>query len=65
MTDRSRAANYRRVAIILALAAVGASIAAPRAADTPTTDWPSYNRTLTSERYVAVRSDQQDAMSRG
>jgi alcohol dehydrogenase (cytochrome c) len=38
--------------MILAMAAVGASIATPRAADPPITDWPSYNRTLTSERYV-------------
>jgi alcohol dehydrogenase (cytochrome c) len=31
---------------------LGASIVTTRAADSPVTDWPSYNRTLTSERYV-------------
>jgi alcohol dehydrogenase (cytochrome c) len=30
----------------------GALIARARAADTPVQDWPSYNRTLTSERYA-------------
>ena len=32
--------------------AVGAFMARARAADTPVQDWPSYNRTLTSERYA-------------
>ena len=31
---------------------LGASIVTTRAADSPVTDWPSYNRTLTSERYA-------------
>jgi alcohol dehydrogenase (cytochrome c) len=31
---------------------IAASIVTTRAADAPVTDWPSYNRTLTSERYV-------------
>jgi alcohol dehydrogenase (cytochrome c) len=33
-------------------AIVTASIVTARAANVPVTDWPSYNRTLTSERYV-------------
>src|SRR5438874_3351822 len=33
---------------------VGVLIVAGRAADTVTTDWPSYNRTLTSERYAPL-----------
>src|SRR5919201_748834 len=36
------------------LVVLGGSIAALRAADTVTTDWPSYNRTLTSERYAPL-----------
>ena len=43
----------RRTTLIssaLIAVAVGAFIAAPRAADPLGTDWPSYNRTLTSQR---------------
>ncbi len=45
----------RRTTTILAASvaiAVGAFMARARAADTPVQDWPSYNRTLTSERYA-------------
>jgi alcohol dehydrogenase (cytochrome c) len=42
--------NWISTAILTAV--LGASIVIMRAADSPVTDWPSYNRTLTSDRYV-------------
>jgi alcohol dehydrogenase (cytochrome c) len=47
----------RRTTLIssaLIAVAVGGFIAAPRAADPLVTDWPSYNRTLTSQRYAPL-----------
>jgi PQQ-dependent dehydrogenase (methanol/ethanol family) len=42
-------------AAAIAAALAGAAALSSRAADTPaTSDWPSYNRTLTSERYVPL-----------
>jgi alcohol dehydrogenase (cytochrome c) len=43
-----------RLSTLLVVVAVGAAISAVRAADTTITDWPSYNRTLTSERYAPL-----------
>src|SRR3979409_943790 len=55
MTDATLALTSRRAAVIAWVClgrALGVAIAITRAADSPVTDWPSYNRTLTSERYV-------------
>ena len=40
------------IPLVLLGVILGASMVTTRAADSPVTDWPSYNRTLTSERYV-------------
>src|SRR5262245_66660065 len=40
------------------------SIAALRGADTAATDWPSYNRTLTSERYAPLDQINKSNVSR-
>jgi glucose dehydrogenase len=47
----------------LAVILVG-SIAALRGAETPVTDWPSYNRTLTSERYAPLDQINKSNVSR-
>ena len=55
MTDTTLALTSRRAAMIAVCClgmALGVAIAITHAADSPVTDWPSYNRTLTSERYV-------------
>jgi len=55
MTDATLALTSRRAAMVAVCClgmALGVAIAITRAADSPVTDWPSYNRTLTSERYV-------------
>jgi alcohol dehydrogenase (cytochrome c) len=49
-----RAVLQASVAACFALVAVATFAQAPRAADAGLTDWPSYNRTLTSERYVPL-----------
>ena len=41
-----------RLSTLLAVVVVGTAIGAVHAADTAVTGWPSYNRTLTSERYA-------------
>src|SRR5580704_16563485 len=41
-----------RISAALVAAAVGTFIVTARAADSLVTDWPSYTRTLTSERYA-------------
>jgi len=43
---------------------LGGSVAAARAADTVTVDWPSYNRTLTSERYAPLDQINKSNVSR-
>ena len=43
-----------RLSTLAAAVAAGLVVAAVDAADTVTTDWPSYNRTLTSERYAPL-----------
>ena len=43
-----------RLGTLVAAVAVGTAVAALHAADTTQTDWPSYNRTLTSERYAPL-----------
>ena len=55
MTNVTFAPTSRRAAMIAVCClgiALGVAIAITHAADAPVTDWPSYNRTLTSERYV-------------
>ena len=55
MMDHVWAPTSRRggmIAAAFAVAALDASIVTMRAAETPVNDWPSYNRTLTSDRYV-------------
>ena len=42
----------KRIPIAFVSLAIGASIVSTRAAESPVTDWPSYNRTLMSDRYV-------------
>jgi alcohol dehydrogenase (cytochrome c) len=57
----------RRTWMILAafvLVAAGALTARARAADGPTTGWPSYNRTLTSERYAPFDQINRNSVSR-
>jgi len=53
-----------RRSTLLALLAVMALIAAVHAADTAATDWPSYNRTLTSERYAPLDQINRSNVSR-
>ena len=43
-----------RLTTLVAAVAIGTAVWAVRAADTVTTDWPSYNRTLTSDRYAPL-----------
>ncbi|PYR80163.1 MAG: pyrrolo-quinoline quinone [Acidobacteria bacterium] len=43
-----------RLRTLCLIVVLGACVAAARAADTVTADWPSYNRTLTSERYAPL-----------
>ena len=43
-----------RLSTLAAAVAAGLVVAAIDAADTVTTDWPSYNRTPTSERYAPL-----------
>src|SRR6266702_7080156 len=55
MTHVTFALTSRRAAMVAVCClgmALSVAIAITRAADAPVTDWPSYNRTLTSERYV-------------
>jgi alcohol dehydrogenase (cytochrome c) len=57
----------RRTWMILAacgLVGVGALAARARAADALTTDWPSFNRTLTSERYAPFDQINRNSVSR-
>ncbi len=44
----------RRLWTLCLVAGVGSAVAATRAAETVTHDWPSYNRTLTSDRYAPL-----------
>src|SRR4029077_4179377 len=43
-----------RLSTLVAAVAIGTAVGAVRAVDTVTTDWPSYNRTLTSDRYAPL-----------
>src|SRR5258705_7932025 len=52
-----------RIATLVAAVAVGTAVAALHAADTRT-DWPSYNRTLTSERYAPLDQINKSNVSR-
>jgi alcohol dehydrogenase (cytochrome c) len=57
MNDRMTARAFRRthrIAAAFIVIATAACIATLRAADTLVGDWPSYNRTLTSERYAPL-----------
>jgi len=49
---------------LLALMAAVAVIAVVHGADTPATDWPSYNRTLTSDRYAPLDQINKNNVSR-
>jgi len=49
-----------RLTTLVAAVAIGTVVGAVRAADTVSTDWPSYNRTLTSDRYAPL-----DQINRG
>jgi len=53
-----------RLSKLLVLVAVTVVIAAVHAADTVATDWPSYNRTLTSERYAPLDQINKSNVSR-
>jgi alcohol dehydrogenase (cytochrome c) len=52
-----------RIATLVAAVAVGTAVAALHAADTRS-DWPSYNRTLTSERYAPLDQINKSNVSR-
>ncbi len=43
-----------RLSTLVAAVVIGTAVGAVRAVDTVTTDWPSYNRTLTSDRYAPL-----------
>src|ERR1044071_9813527 len=49
-----RASRRTRALVTAAALAVGAGLAIVRAADPVSVDWPSYNRTLTSDRYAPL-----------
>ena len=53
-----------RLSTLLAVVAVGTAIVALHGADTAATDWPSYNRTLTSERYAPLDQINKSNVSR-
>src|SRR5512132_3706893 len=53
-----------RLSTLFALVAVVTVIVALHAADTVLTDWPSYNRTLTSERYAPLDQVNKSNVSR-
>jgi len=42
----------RRISVAFVSVVISASMVGTRAAEPPVTDWPSYNRTLMSDRYV-------------
>jgi len=49
-----------RLSTLVAAVVIGTAAGAVRAVDTVTTDWPSYNRTLASDRYAPL-----DQINRG
>jgi len=53
-----------RLATLFAAVALGTAVVAVHAADPVTTDWPSYNRTLTSERYAPLDQINKSNVSR-
>lgn len=53
MTEHIRVTGHIMLCVAaVVVAAIGAAVAAQRATEAPIADWPTYNRTLTADRYV-------------